>query len=154
VTSGAALRIAAGFAVAAGLAVAAWWVYTEGYEAGRAEADANLVNARLIAEQERNEALSRLADAQADLMRIEADAAKRIAEAQRKAVTRTQTVERVTREEPSFAAVVRPADIDRVRDEQLAELVEAAGRSADLSSRGFRGLRTARPDQGQKPGSH
>jgi hypothetical protein len=145
------LRLAGWVAIAVSIAFAAWWVYTAGYDAGRAAANENLMTARLIAEQERNEALSRLADAQVEITRVQADAAKRIAAAQRKAVTHTKTVERVVREEPEFAAIVRPADLDRVRDEQLAELEQAADRGSDLSARGFRGLRSPDPNKRQNP---
>ncbi len=131
---------AGAFALAAALAVGAWWIYDNGFEAGQARADARLVAAKLQAEQERADALARLNAANAAMVKLQADTARRIAEIEKRTPARVRTVERVVRENPDFAAVVRPGDLARLRDDQTAELVEAAGRSADLSRRSLPGL--------------
>lgn len=121
----------------------AWWAYTSGYDAGRAASDATLMAAKEQAQRERNEALANLVNVNAEMMAAQADADRRIAQAQRRTQTRVQTVERAAHETPDFSAAVRPEPVGRVRDEQHTELVNAAARGADLSERIIRGVRGA-----------
>jgi hypothetical protein len=140
------LRLAAAGAV---LALAAW-THWQAYSAGRDAADDERQAAILEAAEKRAEALEKLAAANGRMLEIERDAADRIAKAQARTVTQVKTVERVIRENPDFAAVVRPADLQRVRDDDLAAIAEAARRSAELSEASLRGVRGA--DTG--PGSN
>lgn len=140
IPSRAAVAAAGAFALAGSLALGAWWIYDNGFEAGQARADARLVAARLQAEQERADALARLTQANADMVKLQADTTRRIAEIEKRTPVRVRTVERVIRENPDFASVVRPDDLARLRDEQTAELVDAAGRGSDLSRRILSGL--------------
>ncbi len=129
------------------LVLGAWWAYSAGYDAGRAKSDAILTAAKLQAETERADALAKLAQVNAQAVKAQAEADRRIAQAQSKTATRLQTVERVIREEPSFSAVVRPDHLGRLRDEQLAELVEAANRGANMRAGGVPTVRPAHVDQ-------
>jgi hypothetical protein len=133
------LRLAAAGAILAGLA----WSHWAAYDLGGKDMEREKAQAMLQAALDRAEALERLADANGRMLAIETDAAARIAAAQRSGAARVQTVERVIRENPDFAAVVRPADLERVRDDALADIAAAADRSADLSAESLRGVRAA-----------
>jgi hypothetical protein len=137
---------------AAGLAVAGLlaWSHWKAYSMGGADMLAEKTQAMLEAAVKRSEALEKLAAANGRMLEIERDAAERIAKAQARTVTQVKTVERVIRENPEFAAVVRPPDLQRVRDDDLAAIAEAARRSAELSAASLRGVRGA--DTG--PGSN
>lgn len=138
-TFGSYLRIAAGLAVAAALT----WSHWKAYSMGEADMQAEKTQAMLEAAVKRSEALEKLAAANGRMLEIERDAAERIAKAQARTVTQVKTVERVIHENPEFAAVVRPADLQRVRDDDLAAIAEAARRSAELSEASLRGVRGA-----------
>lgn len=131
------LRLGAAGAV---LALAAW-THWQAYSAGRHAADQERDAAILAAEQARADALVKLADANGRMLRIERDASQRIAAAEQRGAAQARTVERVIRENPDFAAVVRPADLQRVRDDDMAAIEDAARRSADLSAASVRGVR-------------
>lgn len=147
--------------VLAGLAIVgliAWGIsgiYERGFEAGKAEAVVAIAAARLQAEiartealRERNAALEKLTTTERAMRALEQDAARRIAEAQQHGSVQVQTVERVIRENPDFASIRRPADLQRVRDEQLAAIAAAAARTpttAELSGASLRALPGARP---------
>lgn len=138
------LRLAA----AGGLIALAAWTHWQAYSAGRRATDKEREAAVLQAAVARADALERLAEANGRMVQIEKDAAERIAAAQRRAITQVHTVERIVRENPDFAAVARPADLQRVRDADLAAIAEAAGRSAELSANGVRGVRRTADEAG------
>lgn len=138
------LRLAA----AGALVAFAAWTHWQAYSAGRDATDKERQASILEAAEKRAEALEKLATANGRMLEIERDAADRIAKAQARTITQVKTVERVIRENPEFAAVVRPPDLQRVRDDDLAAIAEAARRSAELSETGLRGVRG--PDSGER----
>lgn len=146
------LRIAAGIGAALALLAALAWSHHKAYTFGAADGTLTVREAQLESEQARGKALEKLADANARMLQIQAEADARVAEAQRRGRAQVQTVERVIRENPDFAAAVRPADLDRVRVDDLAEIAAAARRSADLSSESLRGVRSAGAGDGQHAG--
>lgn len=135
---------------AAGLAVAGLlaWSHWKAYSMGGADMRAEKSQAMQQAAVDRASALEKLAEANGRMLEIERDAADRIAKAQARTVTQVKTVERVIRENPDFAAVVRPTDLQRVRDDDLAAIAEAARRSAELSAASLRGVRGPDPIDG------
>lgn len=88
-----------------------------------------------------------VAQINANAVKVEADASRRIADARQSAQRHAVAVKELIRETTEFAAVVRPADLQRVRDEQLDAIAAAAARTADLSGRGVPAVRSA--DQGR-----
>lgn len=138
------LRIAAGLAVAAALA----WSHWKAYSMGEADMQAEKAQAMLQAAVDRAEALENVVATNGRMLEIERDAADRIAKAQQRGAAQVKTVERVIRENPDFAAVARPADLQRVRDDDLAAIQAAADRSAKLSAAGVRGVPGPDPSVG------
>lgn len=122
-----------------------WAVQSWGYDRGIAKGEAAIAAANLSAQTARADAEKARADFAERVLVIEQDASRRIEEARAKTPARIATVGKSLNENPAFAAMVRPADLQRVRDEQLAELAAAAGRSADLSAAGLAAVR--RPDR-------
>lgn len=96
--------------------------------------------AQLEAQRARADYQARLAQTNAAIMKLGIDAARRITENENRTPARVQIVERVSRENPDFAATVRPADLAGVRSQQISELIEAANRGADLSGRSVSSL--------------
>ena len=86
---------------------------------------------------------ARGAEANARAAQAEAGAARRIAEARQAAQRHTTTVQEVIRDTPEFAAVVRPADLQRVRDDQLDAIAAAASRAADMPASGAPAVRAS-----------
>lgn len=136
------LGVAAGLAVVGALAWSHAWAYGAGKESMQREKDAAILQAAV----DRAEALEKVVATNGRMLEIERDAADRIAKAQARTVTQVKTVERVIHENPEFAAVVRPADLQRVRDDDLAAIQAAADRSAELSAASLRGVRGADAD--------
>jgi hypothetical protein len=120
-----------------------WKAYRAGAAMREAEHAAELDRIRLEAEEERVDALQRLNQAERQVAQMQAEAENRIAAAQKRATENRKTVERVARENPGFSSTVRPADLQRLRDDDLAAIEAAAGRSADLSGASLRGVRAA-----------
>jgi hypothetical protein len=146
---------AAALALAAAVGVVGWSyraTYSAGFDSGKAAGDAILQTAYRKAEGERADALRALSLANARAAAIESDASRRIAEVEKNAIARSQTVKESNRANPSFASLRRPADVERVRDDQLAELERAARRSADLSATSLRGLPGPGPSAGSEHG--
>lgn len=126
---GAYIRIGAGLALAAGLA----WTHWQAYDAGVASMQAEKDKAERDALEQRLKDLQKLTAANERIRTIESQSAKAIAAAQARGTAQAQIVERVIRENPDFAAVARPDDLQRVRDDALADIEAAANRSAELS---------------------
>lgn len=141
------LKLAAVAVIVLGIIATVAWainrIYQQGYEAGNAKADATITAAKLRAEIERNEAQAKLIATERAMRALEQDAAKRIADARSEGEVQVKTVERVIRENPDFAVIKRPADLQRVRDDQLAAIRAAAERSTaatQLPATGLHGL--------------
>lgn len=122
-----------------------WRVYERGYSNGQANVQKVLDAAVAEAGTRRNELLDRLAKAGDEIARIEAGSAIRIAEAQGQTIIQVKTITKVIENEPIYAAVVRPAAVVRVRNDQTARLIDAAGRGAELSGASVPGLPGAGP---------
>jgi hypothetical protein len=114
------------------LGMGAVGTYSKGYQAGKSSADARLAAIELEAAQSRAQALERVLDAQSHAERIERAATARVASARAAAATATTTIVEVIRENPQFADLRRPADLDRVRDAQLDAIAAAAHRAPEL----------------------
>jgi hypothetical protein len=126
--------------------------WSNGYAVGKRSADAALAEVQLAAEQARSDALARLAAAEQRAARIQADAAARIDAARKAGAASSTTIREVIHAHPEFGGLRRPAELDRVRDEQLAAIAAAASRSAELSGRSIPRVPAAddpgRPDAG------
>lgn len=127
-------------------------IYDAGFEAGNAKADRAISEAKLAAEIERNRAQKKLIETERAMRALEQDAARRIADARSDGEVQVRTVEKVIRENPDFANIRRPADLQRVRDDQLAAIRRAAERAAataKLPSAGVSSVpSTSDPDRG------
>jgi hypothetical protein len=130
-------RIGGALAIVAAFAGWTWLARGWGYDAGKAEGDVKIARTELAAETARADAEKARADFAERVALIESDVAERIESITRKTPERVHVVGRASRENPDFAAMVRPAAMQRVRDEQLDELSEAARRSAVLSAAGM-----------------
>jgi hypothetical protein len=142
---------AVGLGWALSLGAAIGWGTLQKARADRAQAQhqRDLSEIRAEAEAARSEALTRVAAADRRAAEVEAEAAQRIAAAGRRSRENVKTVERVSRENPAFASTLRPVDLQRLRDDDIAELEAAARRSADLSAESLRGVRA--PREGDRP---
>jgi len=145
-------RLALYLLAVAGVAVSLFMAGAQGYAIGKRSADAQLAELRLAAEQARSDALARLAAAEQRAARLQADAAARIAAAHKAGAASSTTIREVIHANPDFGGLRRPAELDRVRDDQLAAIAAAANRSAELSGRSLSGVPgtedPGRPDAG------
>ena len=117
------------------------------FELGQAEAQARLSDAIAAYETARADAVAKVADAEKHVAAIEADAVRKMALASARAAGATKIVERVVHDTPQFSHVVRPADLRRVRSDELAAIAAAADRSAELSALLVRGVRNTPQDR-------
>ena len=129
-----------GIGIVIAIAGAAWRIHAHGYAAGEAKVQAILDAAQIEAAAARAEYVERLHVASNEIARIQAESAARVADVEVKTVVRVKTVTQVIENEPVFAAIPRPADLVRVRNDQTRELIEAAGRGAELSASSIRSL--------------
>lgn len=132
--------------------------YRAGFEAGRADAVAMIAAARTQAAEDLATAHRKLLEVEQGMRDLEQEYAARLEQARAQREIQVRTVERVIRENPDFAATVRPVELDRVRDQQLADIAAAAAAgstaAAELSDSGIpavpaasdRDRRHARPD--------
>ena len=125
------------------VAVVAVGAYRAGHRHAADAAQAELSALRTAQAEAAADHAARVAEANARAVRAEADAEQRIAAARRAAQRHTITAQEVIRDTPEFAAVVRPADLQRVRDDQLDAIAAAAARAADLSASGIPAVRSA-----------
>ncbi len=117
-------------------------VYNTGFEAGKAVVQVKLDAAEHEAEVERIRYADAI-DAAGDAMEeLDIEAAARAADLEAKHRSTTRKLEVALNANRAFAALHRPADLQRVRFESFAELEAIAARSAELSGGGLPGLRT------------
>lgn len=116
--------------------------YRTGHRNATDAAHAELSTMRIAQAEAAADHAARVAEANARAAQAEAGAARRIAEARQAAQRHTTTVQEVIRDTPEFAAVVRPADLQRVRDDQL-DAIAAASRAADLPASGVPAVRAS-----------
>lgn len=127
-----------GLALIAAVLFVAWRIYSAGFEAGKAEAAVTLAAARLEAEMERSRAMQRLHETERAMREIEQRYTASIEQARQQGRQQSETVRNVIHEHPAFADTRRPADLHRLREQQLRDLAAAAQRSAELSGAGLR----------------
>jgi len=132
--------------------------YRAGFEAGKSEAVVMIGAARLQASMDLAKAQRKLIETEQSMRTLEQEYAERLEQARAEREIQVRTVQRVIRENPDFAAIERPADLERVRDEQLSAIAAAAaGGSATatelpgpgirpMPAPGDRDRRHARPD--------
>lgn len=123
-----------GIGIVVTIAAITWRVHAHGFAAGEAKVQAVLDAAQIAAAEDRREYVGRLRLANAEIARIQAESDSRVTEVEVQTVVRVQTVTQVIENEPVFAAIVRPADLVRVRNDQTSELIDAATRGAELSA--------------------
>lgn len=104
--------------------------YDKGFEAGASKADKLIAEARAEAERIRAQAQQRIIVLERDMRALEQQTAERIAQAQKSGEIQIKTVERIVHENPDFADIRRPNELERVRDEQLDAIKAAAERAA------------------------
>lgn len=109
-------------------------IYRAGFTAGQMEAVVQIASARLQAQQEQAEIQRKLIETEHAMRGLEQQAASLIEKLRRAGEVQVRTVERVIRENPDFAAVQRPAELDRVRQQQLAAIAAAAARGANTTT--------------------
>ena len=115
--------------------------YRTGHRHATDAAQAELSAMRIAQAEAAADHAARVAEANVRAVQAEAGAARRIAEARQAAQRHTTTVQEVIRDTPEFAAVVRPADLQRVRDDQLDAIAAAASRAADMPASGVPAVR-------------
>ncbi len=135
------VAVLVGVALVGGITLVMSKIYGAGEQAGLTAGKLEMEQAVTASEKARNESLQRLIASESKVRMIEAEAAERIAAALARGRVQAKAVERAVRENPQFAAVVRPPELGGVRDEQLAELAAEADRSAELSAASLRGVR-------------
>jgi hypothetical protein len=152
----AALLIACAFS-----AVTVTRIYRAGYIAGKQEAVVLIANAKLEAAAEQNRMQRKLLDTENAMRALEQQAASLMEKARQAGAIQVRTVERVIRENPNFAAVVRPPELDRVRQQQLTAIADAATRGAHAATElpraglpAVRGARTADSDYARADRNH
>jgi hypothetical protein len=109
--------------------------YDRGLAAGRSEYREMVLQAQDLASQAQVREQEALIEHERQMRVIEQEAARQLQEVQTNSLVQVRTVERVIRENPEFAAVVRPADLERVRNEQLAAIVSAATQGANAAAK-------------------
>ena len=112
-------RIYLAIAAAAILAVSHWFVYDAGVDTERARHQVRGARAYATAV----ETVAKVGDAVATIGRDLSDRLEQSRESER---TSVRTVTRIIRENPDFAAVRRPAELERLRRDQLAAIARAA----------------------------
>lgn len=110
-------------------------IYRAGYDAGQAEGAVQIAAARLQAQEEQARIQRQLIETERNMRALEQEAADLLARVNATGTARVRTVERVIRENPSFAAIARPVELDRVRDQQLADIAAAAARGTDAAAK-------------------
>lgn len=129
-------------------------IYAAGFDAGTAQGQLLVADARLEAAIEAARLQKRIIESDRAMRELEQHTADALAIVASTGEVQVVTVERVIHENPEFAAVVRPAGIDRVRQQQLDAIAQAAARgsaaAAELPGAGLRAMRGAgagnRPD--------
>lgn len=140
----------------AALLIAIRQTYQAGFDAGKAEAEIMIAAAREQGALDLVAAHRKLLEVEASMQVLEREYAERLAEARAQREIQVRTVERVIRENPDFAAIERPADLQRVRDEQLAAIATAAAAggattAAQLPGASLPALPRPGPDDRRQP---
>lgn len=136
----------------AGLLALAWGVFSIGRDLGSSRVEARLQQAVAEAERQRAATLERALMAERQVAEHERQARAEVAAIAARLADNLDTVRRVIRENPEFAATRRPAALERLRDDELARLAAAAREAADLSDRILPGVPGPDPDAGREPG--
>lgn len=127
-------------------------IYRAGFREAELIGQADMAKAQAAAERSRAQYEHKLDLAARLLKEQEEESALKLMEAQARVKVVVKRVEVAINENPAYAATERPADLQRVRLEDFAELADAAQRGADLSGAGVAGLPAAaaghRPDPG------
>lgn len=106
-------------------------VYEEGVVAGSAKVQKQWDDATQLA---KKNADKQKAQADKAIKPLDDKAQPQIQQSQERVVTVVKTVTKVIHDNPTFAAVNRPADLDRVRQDQLKAVAAAAGGFAPAPS--------------------
>lgn len=130
----AAIRAALAALGLAGVLALVWGIFSIGRDLGAARSEARLQASVIEAERQRAATLERVIAAERQVAQAERQAREEVAAIAARAVAGLDTVRRVIRENPEFAATRRPADLERVRDDELARIADAAREAAELSS--------------------
>jgi hypothetical protein len=116
-----------GLILAAVIAVAGNSAYRKGYEARDTIARLEIAEIQHLAELHRSALLDNLNRTMTELSTIQADAEARVRVAETEGRVIVRTVERLIHESPpDFTDTRRPAQLQRMRDQQLAALAAAA----------------------------
>lgn len=124
--------------------------YDVGQQAGASASALELKRAEAASERRRAELLERIVAASNRIHDLELEASARDRVNAEKAKQRVAAVEKATHANPDFSAARRPADLDRLRDDQLADIAAAAARAPIVPRAGLQGVPAAsdpvRPD--------
>jgi hypothetical protein len=139
---------AAGIAavVLAAISFIVWGVKSirqEGFEAGMAKKGEELQTLIAASEKSRADALERLIALDREIATMQAEANRKEAEAEARGRASVAKTKEVIRANPKFAAVVRPAALGSVRDEQLSDIAAEAAAAPKLPDSGVRTVRPA-----------
>lgn len=131
-------------------------VYHAGYDSGIAEGNLAVAAAQNQGLQEYARMQRALIDTQATVDDLERQVQARLTQATTTGEIHVKTVERIIHDHPDFAAIARPADLDSVRQQDLADIAAAAARgesaAAKLPGGGIRTVPAASSDHGKYAG--